>query len=100
MSLDSPNLDRLVHEPARLLLMASLAVVRDADFVHLLAQTGLTKGNLASHMDKLEQAGYVQIEKTFVDKMPRTLYRLTRKGRRALRIYRKAMLDLLRGLPA
>jgi len=100
MSLDSPNLDRLVHEPARLVLMASLAVVRDADFIHLLSQTGLTKGNLASHMDKLQQADYVKIEKTFVDKMPRTLYRLTRKGRRALRIYRKAMLDLLRGLPA
>jgi len=99
MSRDSPDLDRLVHEPARLVLMASLAVVRDADFVHLISQTGLTKGNLASHMDKLEQAGYVKIEKTFLDRTPRTLYRLTRKGRRALRVYRKAMLELLERLP-
>ena len=100
MSLDSPNIDRLVHEPARLVLMASLAVVRDANFVHLVAQTGLTKGNLVSHMDKLEQADYVEITKTFVEKTPRTLYRLTRKGRRALRVYRETMLELLEGLPA
>jgi len=94
-----PNIDRLVHEPARFALMAALCVVRDADFVFLLAQTGLTKGNFASHMDKLEQAGYVDIEKTFVDRTPRTLYKLTRKGRRALHVYRNTMLDLLDGLP-
>ncbi len=92
-------LDRLVHEPARLVLLASLSVVRDADFVHLISETGLTKGNLASHMDKLERAEYVEIEKTFVERTPRTLYRLTRRGRRALRAYRKAMLKLLEGLP-
>lgn len=92
-------IDRLIHEPARLALIAALAVVRDADFVYLLRETGLTKGNLASHMDKLEQAGYVEIEKTFVDRTPRTLYRLTRKGRAALRRYRRAMLDLLGELP-
>lgn len=95
----SPAIDRLVHEPARLMLMASLAAVRDADFVFLLGQTGLTKGNFASHVDKLEQAEYVEIEKTFVDKTPRTLYRLTRKGKGALRKYRRTMLDLLGELP-
>jgi len=94
------EIDRLVHEPARLGLLASLAVVRDADFVFLRAQTGLTKGNLASHMDKLEQAGYVEIEKTFVERTPRTLYRLTRAGRAALRRYKKTMLQLLGDLPA
>jgi len=93
------EIDRLVHEPARLALMASLSVVKDADFVFLLGQTGLTKGNLASHMEKLDQAGYVAVEKTFVEKTPRTLYKLTRAGRRALRAYRDTMLDLLEGLP-
>ena len=93
------DIDRLIHEPARLALMASLAVVRDADFVYLLARTGLTKGNFASHADKLERAGYIEIEKTFVDRTPRTLYKLSRKGRRALRAYRNGMLDLLEGLP-
>jgi len=98
--MSSSTIDRLIHEPARLMLMASLAVVRDADFVFLLGQTGLTKGNFASHVDKLEQAGYVEITKSFVDKTPRTLYKLSRKGRRALRSYRVAMLELLEGLPA
>ncbi len=92
-------IDRLIHEPARLALVGALAVVRDADFVYLIRETGLTKGNLASHTDKLEQAGYIEIEKTFVDKTPRTLYRLTRKGKAALRKYRRTMLDLLGGLP-
>jgi DNA-binding MarR family transcriptional regulator len=96
---DNPLIDRLIHEPARLTLVAALAVVRDADFVYLLRETGLTKGNLVSHMDKLENGGYVDIEKSFVDKTPRTLYRLTRKGRSALRKYRQTMRAILDELP-
>jgi len=93
------GIDRLVHEPARLQLVSCLFVVKSADFVFLLRQTGLTKGNLASHMDKLESGGYVDIEKTFLDRTPRTLYRLTRTGRAAFRRYRTTLLDLLQAIP-
>jgi DNA-binding MarR family transcriptional regulator len=92
-----PEIDRLVHEPARYLIMAHLEVVDCADFVFLLHQTGLTKGNLSSHLTKLEQAGYVSIEKGFADRIPRTLLRLTAAGRQALRAYRQQMQRLLGG---
>jgi DNA-binding transcriptional ArsR family regulator len=71
------EIDRLIHEPARLMIMAVLYAVESADFVFLLRQTGLTRGNLSSHMSRPEAAGYVDIEREFVDKMPRTLLRLT-----------------------
>ena len=59
------DLERLIHEPARLVLMANLYVVDEADFVYLARQTGLTSGNISSHMAKLEAASYVSIEKAF-----------------------------------
>jgi DNA-binding transcriptional ArsR family regulator len=71
------EIDRLIHEPARLMIMAVLYAVESADSVFLLRQTGLTRGNLSSHMSRPEAAGYVDIKKEFVDKMPRTLLRLT-----------------------
>jgi DNA-binding transcriptional ArsR family regulator len=71
------EIDRLIHEPARLMIMAVLYAVESADSVFLLRQTGLTRGNLSSHMSRPEAAGYVDIEREFVDKMPRTLLRLT-----------------------
>lgn len=92
-------IDKLIHEPARLQLLASLYVVDAADFVFLLHQTGLTGGNVSSHMSKLEAAGYVEVEKSFVDKRPRTVFRLTEQGRRAFREYRETMKDLLDPLP-
>lgn len=95
----SSTIDRVIHEPARLVLVAALAVVSEADFVYLLRETGLTKGNLASHMEKLESAGYVEIEKGYVERVPRTLYRLTRDGRKALHRYRRALFALLEDLP-
>ncbi len=85
------ELDRIVHEPARLLVLCNLYVLKSADFLFLLRKTGLTRGNLSAHMRKLESAGYVDVEKSFVDRLPLTVYRLTRQGRKALRAYRDKM---------
>ena len=90
-------IDRLIHEPARLMLVANLAAVEEADFVYLSDQTGLTAGNISSHMSRLEGAGYVAIRKTIEGKRPRTVYRLTIRGRRALTEYRTAITGLLGG---
>jgi len=90
------TLDRLVHEPARLLLMSNLAIVDEADFVYLSARTGLTAGNISSHMTRLQDADYVRIEKSFAGKRPRTTYALTSKGRSAFERYRRQVEALLR----
>ena len=92
------DVDRIVHEPARLTIMALLSGAKEADFVFLMRETGLTKGNLSSHLGKLEDAGYIDIEKTFRGKLPLTVLRITPKGRSALRTYRKRMNGLLRDL--
>ena len=75
------ELDRVIHEPVRLRIMAILSGVDRADFKFMLSTLGLSKGNLASHVDKLEQAGYVEVEKSFNGKMPHTEYRMTGAGR-------------------
>lgn len=93
------RLDRLVHEPARLLILSFLHALKCADFLFLLRQTGLTRGNLSSHVSKLEEAGLVEVEKGFVEKIPRTLYRITGEGREALRTYRRRMQLVLEDLP-
>ena len=99
-ALDSlEEIDRLIHEPARLNIVAHLSVVECADFLFLLQQTGLTKGNLSSHLNRLEEAGYVAVEKKFVERIPRTLLRLTDRGRQAFRSYRQRMKKMLEGLP-
>ncbi len=92
-------LDRLVHEPSRLLILSFLHGLDSADFLFLLRQTGLTRGNFSSHMGKLEEAGLVQVEKSFVDKIPRTVYRVTDEGRAALKTYRQQMIRVLEELP-
>ena len=89
------EIDKLVHEPARLQILAALSVVESADFVFLMQHTGLTWGNLSSHMSKLEDAGYVEIEKEFVDKKPRTMLHLTKSGRQAFEDYRSRMQHVL-----
>lgn len=89
------DLDRVIHEPARLLLVTVLASVKEADFLYLLHATELTKGNLSTHLTKLEEAGYVEIEKAFRGKIPLTLARLTPEGLSAFRRYRKDMTALL-----
>ncbi len=91
-----PEINKLIHEPARLNIMAHLYVVSSADFLFLERQTGLTKGNLSSHLSKLESAGYVDIEKKFIDKIPRTLIKLTKSGRKAFKTYYDNMKNILK----
>ena len=93
------DIDRIIHEPARLMILAFLYVVESADFLFLERQTGLTRGNLSRHAGKLEAAGYVAIEKKFVNKIPRTLFHLTDKGRQAFRDYREEIMQVLGRLP-
>jgi len=93
------DIDRVIHEPARLLILAYLSVVESADFLFLERQTGLTRGNLSSHLSKLETAGYVEIKKEFVDKIPRTLLRLTEAGRASFQAYRQNMQQFFSELP-
>jgi DNA-binding HxlR family transcriptional regulator len=83
------DLDRVIHEPARLLLVALLSSVESADFLILLKESQLTKGNLSVHLSRLEEAGYLQVDKTFRGKIPHTEYRLTSKGKSAFDQYRK-----------
>ena len=85
------EIDRVIHEPARLLILAYLSVVESADFLFLMNQTALTRGNLSSHLSKLEAAGYIEIKKEFVEKIPRTLLRLTDEGRTAFEQYQSDM---------
>lgn len=89
------DLNRLVHEPARLGILTALSACDEADFLFLLNLTGLTKGNLSSHLSKLEQGGLVAIRKTFEGKQPVTYVRLTPEGRAALKVHWKR-LDVLR----
>ena len=93
------GVERLVHEPGRLLVLACLSVVARADFLYVMRETGLSQGNLSSHLAKLEAAGYVSVEKTFAGKMPRTVLQLTDRGREALRTYRDSLLGVLSKLP-
>ena len=93
------GLDRLVHEPARLAVLATLSFVERADATFLQQQCGLTWGNLSSHVTKLEEAGYVSVEKTFVERRPKTLLALTKAGRAALLAYREQMKPFVDGLP-
>ena len=98
---DNPvtGIDRIIHEPARYLIMAYLSVAESADAIFLQRQTGLTWGNLSSHLSKLEAAGYVMIEKGFAGKKPHTMLRLTPEGRSAFETYRKNMKHMLEQLP-
>jgi DNA-binding transcriptional ArsR family regulator len=95
----TPKIDKIIHEPARLTIMAHLFVVESADFLFLQRQTELTWGNLSSHLSKLENAGYVAIEKEFLDKKPHTTLHLTDKGRTAFQEYRKSMKQVFEDLP-
>lgn len=91
------DIDRIIHEPARLAIMAHLSVVESADFLYLMHQTGLTGGNLSAHITKLETAGYIQIEKRFVDRKSLTVIHLTDAGRAAFRIYQQKMRHMFEG---
>jgi len=93
------DIDRVIHEPARLMILALLYVVESGDFTFLMRQTGLTWGNLSSHLSKLENTGYVEMEKEFVGKKPHTMLHLTDEGRAAFREYRQRMKQVLDDLP-
>jgi DNA-binding MarR family transcriptional regulator len=93
------NLDRVIHSPARLMILTFLYVVDEGDMVYLLNQTGLTWGNLSANVHKLKDAGYVEVEKNIVEDRPQTWVRLTEKGRQAFRDYRGQMKDVLDDLP-
>jgi DNA-binding transcriptional ArsR family regulator len=90
-----PEVDRVIHEPGRLVIVALLSAIKEADFTFLLRETGLTKGNLSSHLSRLEAAGYVHIGKAYRGKVPWTLVRLTPEGRAAFKQYRKQVNLLL-----
>jgi len=93
------GIDRLIHEPARYLIMAYLYVADSADALFLQRETALTWGNLSSHLGKLEAAGYVEVTKEFLDRKPHTALKLTEAGRAAFRTYRAAMKQALDELP-
>jgi DNA-binding MarR family transcriptional regulator len=89
------ELDRILHEPGRLMIVALLFAVEEADFLYLQHETGLNKGTLSGHLSRLEEAGYIEITKTYRGKVPRTILRLTTAGRQAFTQYRKKMKNAL-----
>ena len=93
------NLDRIIHSPVRLMVMTYLYVVESADFVFLMQLTGLTWGNLSTHLAKLEETGYVALEKGYKGKKPNTTVRLTEVGRNAFKAYKNGMKAVLNELP-
>ena len=89
------EIDKIVHEPARLKILSQLYVVEKADFLFVMRQTGMTQGNVSGHLSKLEQAGYVKVKKGFLGKRPQTMLSMTAKGRDAFTSYIQNMRQLL-----
>jgi DNA-binding transcriptional ArsR family regulator len=85
------EINRIIHEPGRLMIAALLFGVEEADFLYLQHETGMNKGTLSSHLSRLEEAGYVEITKTYRGKIPQTLLRLSEAGRQVFAEYRKKM---------
>jgi DNA-binding transcriptional ArsR family regulator len=85
------EIDKIIHEPARLNIMANLYVIDSADFLFMMRRTGLTFGNLSAHMSKLEGAGYIEIIKEFIGKKPHTMLKITEEGKKAFDKYTKKM---------
>ncbi|MFH0761172.1 MAG: transcriptional regulator [Bacteroidota bacterium] len=83
--------DKIIHEPARVVILSLLNAVECMDFVFLMDRTGLTQGNLSSHLSKLESAGYVEIQKTFLRRRPRTIIRISQAGHHEFMNYLKTM---------
>ena len=96
---DIKNIDRLIHEPTRLMIMSQLYVVESADFLFLQYQLQMTPGNLSSHLSKLEKAGYVEIVKEFIERKPHTALKLTKKGRDSFKEYQQKLKQVFSGLP-
>jgi DNA-binding MarR family transcriptional regulator len=93
------DIDQVIHASARLMVLTYLYVVESADYVFLMRLTGLTWGNLATHLARLEEAGYIAIEKAFRGKKPHSTIRLTEQGRAAFRKYKHSMQHVLDDLP-
>ena len=85
------DINKIIHEPARLNIMANLSVIDSADFLFIMRRTGLTFGNLSAHMSKLEDVGYIEIIKEFIGKKPHTMLKITEEGKKAFENYRKKM---------
>ena len=97
MNIPIEEIDKIIHEPARMKIMANLYFVESMDAIFLLRQTGLTWGNLATHTKKLESAGYVKVKKEFIKRKPHTMFILTKKGKDAFEVYTKKMKHLFEG---
>lgn len=93
------DIDQIIHAPARLMVLSTLYVVESVDYVFLMRMTGLTWGNLATHLNRLEEAGYIEIQKTFKGKKPHSTVRLTPQGREAFRRYKNSLRQVLDDLP-
>ncbi|MHC4460209.1 MAG: winged helix-turn-helix domain-containing protein [Planctomycetota bacterium] len=81
------SINRVVHEPVRLAILKILTSAKEVDFNFLLTTLGVTKGNLATHINKLETTGLIEVKKEFRGKMPHTSYRITKTGRRQFQKY-------------
>ncbi len=92
---DLPELDPIIHGKLRLAILSLLSSVDDAEFTWLRDKTGSTDGNIGAHLLKLEEAGYIRVEKKFILRKPVTLYRMTDPGRNALASYIRALRTLL-----
>ncbi len=88
------NINRVIHEPVRLAILKILTGVKEVDFNFLLTTLGLTKGNLATHINKLETAELIEVKKEFVGKIPHTSYRITKKGHSEFEKYWDNMKEL------
>ncbi|MHC4791797.1 MAG: transcriptional regulator [Planctomycetota bacterium] len=88
------SIDRVIHEPVRLAILKILSSAKEADFKFLLTTLGLTKGNLATHINKLEETKLIAVKKEFRGKIPHTSYRITNTGRRQFQEYWKNMKEL------
>ena len=93
------NIDRVIHEPARLMIMTQLYVVESADFLFLQNQLQMTPGNLSAHLTKLEKVGYVEIVKEFIERKPHTALKLTKKGRSAFKEYQQNLKQVFSDFP-
>jgi DNA-binding transcriptional ArsR family regulator len=97
LNISLEEIDKVIHEPARMKIMANLYFVESMDAIFLLRQTDLTWGNLATHTKKLEAAGYIEVKKEFIKRKPHTMFMLTKKGRDAFEEYTEKMKHLFEG---
>ena len=93
------DIDQVIHSSARLMILTYLYVSESVDYVFLQRVTGLTWGSLATHLKKLEEAGYIDVKKGYQGKKPHTLLRMTAQGREAYRIYKDKLQQVLGSLP-